>query len=95
MIKEMTGDIFHLLDTGVVQAIAHGCNAQGAMGAGVAAVVSKRWPQLYLKYRQECLAGKFGPCMAWKDESAGQTVFNLLRDSFESAKLTTGEFNEP
>jgi O-acetyl-ADP-ribose deacetylase (regulator of RNase III) len=31
--------------------IAHGCNAQGVMGAGVAALIRKRWPKAYEAYR--------------------------------------------
>lgn len=77
MIKEMTGDIFYMLDTGVVQAIAHGCNARGAMGAGVAAVVSQRWPAMYQAYKETCALGMFNPGMHWNCGD-GKWVFNLF-----------------
>ena len=51
MIKYNIGDIF-TVTKGI---ILHGCNAQGVMGAGVAAQVRKRWPEVYNKYREWCL----------------------------------------
>ena len=32
--------------------IVHGCNAQGVMGSGVAAIVKKLYPYAYLSYKQ-------------------------------------------
>ena len=34
--------------------VVHGCNAQGAMGSGVAAALVKRWPQIYEGYNALC-----------------------------------------
>jgi len=31
--------------------ICHGCNAQGAMGSGVAKAIRDKWPEVYDKYR--------------------------------------------
>lgn len=31
--------------------IVHGCNAQGFMGGGVAALIKKKWPQAFEEYR--------------------------------------------
>lgn len=33
--------------------IAHGCNAQGVMGSGVARALRDKWPQVYTDYREE------------------------------------------
>jgi len=33
--------------------IAHGCNAKGVMGAGVALAIKKKWPAAYHDYRKE------------------------------------------
>lgn len=59
MLAECHGDIFQMLDSGKVQAIAHGCNGQGVMGAGVALEVKKRWPDLYDYYQELCKHGNF------------------------------------
>jgi O-acetyl-ADP-ribose deacetylase (regulator of RNase III) len=39
-----------ILKTGGV--IVHGCNAQGAMGSGVAKIIRDTWPNAYTKYRE-------------------------------------------
>jgi O-acetyl-ADP-ribose deacetylase (regulator of RNase III) len=49
--------------------IAHGCNCEGVMGAGVAALVRKKLPGLYGEYKKMCLTDggeyTFVPGMAW------------------------------
>lgn len=35
--------------------IAHGCNCQGKMGAGVAYAIRKRWPVVYFEYVDLCI----------------------------------------
>ena len=83
MIKEMHGDIFHLLDTGVVQAIAHGCNGIGVMGAGVAYDVQLRWPRLLKGYQEFCKNGMFADVRVHVYEipegelNAGRIIANL------------------
>jgi O-acetyl-ADP-ribose deacetylase (regulator of RNase III) len=42
----------NLLDTDA-RYIAHGCNAQGVMGAGVALALRRKWPQVYGEYRAQ------------------------------------------
>lgn len=49
MIEYVKGNI---LDTDCVL-IAHGCNAQGVMGSGVAKAIRDKWPVAYEKYREE------------------------------------------
>ena len=34
--------------------IAHGCNAQGVMGAGVAKIIKNKFPQAFNRYKEEC-----------------------------------------
>lgn len=49
--KIEVGDIFNaILDKDCV--FIHGCNAQGVMGSGVAAIVKKQYPHAYLAYKQ-------------------------------------------
>jgi len=40
----------NILDTDCML-IAHGCNAQGVMGSGVAKVIRGKWPRVYYVYR--------------------------------------------
>lgn len=56
MIEFITGDLF--ADT-TADAIAHGCNCRGVMGAGVAAQIRRLYPDAYEAYRSACEAGSF------------------------------------
>lgn len=70
---EVTGDMFN----GGGDAIAHGCNMQGVMGAGVARVVRDMYPRMYDTYRRKCQRKvfKLGDVWYWDAEPA---VFNLM-----------------
>jgi len=62
------------------EAFAHGCNCQGAMGAGIAIGFKERYPEMYEEYRRRCKARprEFNPgdVFLWREE--GKTsVFNL------------------
>lgn len=48
MIKQVKGNLFDLYKNPGI--IAHGCNAQGAMGSGFALQIKKRFPEAYSKY---------------------------------------------
>lgn len=89
MLLMVTGDMFAGLEDG--DAIAHGCNCQGVMGAGVAGIVSKRWPIMYEEYRRLCEAGLLRPGDIhpyMTDE--GVLVFNLMTQDWpgKDARLT-------
>lgn len=76
-ISYVAGDLF--ANQYQIQALAHGCNCQGAMGAGIAKTFRARYPAMYTAYRQRCLARprqfNLGDVFLWKD---GQPwVFNL------------------
>lgn len=78
MIESIKGDIFKLWDKGSVMAIAHGVNSRGAMGAGVAREVRKRFPGLYLQYMELCHGpDEFPDCFAWNDPNTDMWVYNL------------------
>lgn len=47
MIRHVRGNLLETNDT----FIAHGCNAHGVMGAGVAAAIRAQWPEVYKTYR--------------------------------------------
>jgi O-acetyl-ADP-ribose deacetylase (regulator of RNase III) len=57
MLTELEGDLF---STPYLY-IAHGCNAQGVMGAGVSLEVKKRFPKAYADYQTACrLSSSYG-----------------------------------
>jgi O-acetyl-ADP-ribose deacetylase (regulator of RNase III) len=72
-IHQIEGDLF----TCGIPVIAHGCNAMGSMGAGIAVQFRSRWPRMYERYRQRCASGRFRPgsVFAWDHEDG--IVFNL------------------
>lgn len=56
-LKIESGDVFNEAlaknEAGKPVILAHGCNAQGVMGSGVAALVKKLYPYAFEQYRQE------------------------------------------
>ncbi len=45
--RTMTGDLIGLAKEGHFDVIAHGCNCQHVMGAGLAAQIRRHWPEAY------------------------------------------------
>jgi O-acetyl-ADP-ribose deacetylase (regulator of RNase III) len=77
-IEFVTGDLF--ANRFEAQALAHGCNCQGSMGAGIATGFRERYPQMYAEYHRRCKAQprefNLGDAFLWKQP--GQLcVFNL------------------
>ena len=74
----VTGDLF--INRFKAQALAHGCNCQGSMGAGIATSFRDRYPEMYAEYRRRCKATprefNLGDAWLWKDAGKPQ-VFNL------------------
>lgn len=70
------GDIFA---TPKLQALAHGCNNYGAMGAGIAVLFRTKFKGMFESYRELCEDGtlKLGDVFIWKDTD-GTFVFNLI-----------------
>jgi O-acetyl-ADP-ribose deacetylase (regulator of RNase III) len=48
-IKYISGDLFE--NRFGAEAIGHGCNLQGSMGAGIAKIIKERYPEMYEEYR--------------------------------------------
>src|SRR5262245_55523170 len=73
-----SGDLF--TNAHDAQALAHGCNCAGSMGAGVAVGFRERYPAMYESYRAMCKAEprQFNPgdCWLWKADDR-PWVFNL------------------
>ncbi len=77
-IRFVSGDLFDNIHG--ARAIAHGCNCQGSMGAGVAKTIRARYPAMYEEYRVRCKAEprrfNLGDCWLWKADDQ-PWVFNL------------------
>ena len=90
MLVERTGDLF----AATTDAIAHGCNCRGVMGAGIAKPMAALDNDMYLSYRERCQAGLFllGECMPWYfDDSVDFVcVYNLATqvETGPDARLT-------
>ena len=77
-IRFVSGDLFE--NEHDTQALAHGCNCQGSMGAGIAKTFRARYPEMYEEYRRRCKAEprqfNLGDCWLWEAEDQ-PWVFNL------------------
>jgi O-acetyl-ADP-ribose deacetylase (regulator of RNase III) len=77
-IQYVSGDLF--TNRFGARALAHGCNCQGSMGAGIATGFRDRYPEMYAEYRRRCKAEprqfNLGDAWLWKAESL-PWVFNL------------------
>lgn len=77
-VEYISGDLF--ANRFNAKALAHGCNCQGSMGAGIAVGFKQRYPAMYEEYRRRCKAKprEFNPgdVFLWKEEGK-PWVFNL------------------
>jgi O-acetyl-ADP-ribose deacetylase (regulator of RNase III) len=75
MLHHRTGDLF---DADDLDALAHGVNCAGAMGAGIAVEFRRRWPQMYSAYQMHCRQGHLEPggLIVW-ESFPGPLVYNL------------------
>lgn len=91
MLIEKQGDMF----TTDAYVIGHGVNTQGAMGAGVAAVVREKFPTVYGYYREQYERGELrvgsahGYLTAWPGTNRGVWVFNLATQGLPGPRART------
>lgn len=85
-LTEQRGD---LLGSGL-QAVGHGVNTVGAMGAGIAVQFRRRWPAMYDQYREECRGGRLKPGSVFVWHEGPVVVYNLATQPFPGpcAKFT-------
>lgn len=74
-------------------AIAHGCNCQGMMGAGVARLVRAKYPDAYDAYKRACDNGMFRvgaalPVWNTPDVVPDRLVYNLGTQRFPGSDAT-------
>ena len=77
-VKFVSGDLFLLPKC---ESFAQGCNARGVMGKGIALSFKRRWPAMYVAYREGCLSGalKPGEVFVWRASDA--LIFNAITQS--------------
>jgi len=77
-IQFVSGDLF--VNRFNAEALAHGCNCAGSMGAGIAVGFRERYPEMYEEYRRRCKAKPpefaLGSVFFWRDDEK-PGVFNL------------------
>ena len=88
LVRLCKGDLF----SGHPEAIAHGCNLKGAMGAGVAIHFKEHFPEMYEQYHEACKNEKLklGDIFVYNGEMNGQRVrvYNLMtQEGFDGAEL--------
>lgn len=74
-VEYRTGDLFKQSD---VNALAHGVNCHGVMGAGIALIFKHRYPIMYNHYKLMCELDMLwvGDVMPWRTD-VDQYVFNI------------------
>jgi O-acetyl-ADP-ribose deacetylase (regulator of RNase III) len=77
-IEFVTGDLF--VNRVGAEALAHGCNCAGSMGAGVAVGFKARYPALFDEFRRRCKSKPpeftLGDVFLWREDGK-PAVFNL------------------
>lgn len=92
LLKMVRGDLMasaHLFD-----AIAHGCNSLGVMGAGIAPLFKERWPKMYQNYRKYCEDGNLniGQCYIYEPEDeTPKWVVNLITQGSHGGQIKPAE----
>jgi O-acetyl-ADP-ribose deacetylase (regulator of RNase III) len=78
-VEYVSGDLF--ANRVGAQALAHGCNCQGSMGAGIAVGFRERYPAMFEEYRRRCKVKprEFNPgdVFLYKAREGKPWVFNL------------------
>jgi O-acetyl-ADP-ribose deacetylase (regulator of RNase III) len=78
---EIHGDIF----TSNAEAIVNTVNCVGAMGRGIALEFKKRYPDLYMAYRQACARKEIRPGHVWMYRAKDRIIFNCaVKDNWRN-----------
>lgn len=72
-VTERTGNLFD----STAQALAHGVNTHGVMGAGIAAAFRAAHPAMYEAYRVECRSGRLSAGGMFAYHSDGRWIYNV------------------
>lgn len=86
-IKE--GDLFDCIRRDQLDAIGHGVNCKGVMGAGIATEFKRIWPEMFDTYKDLCEKGvKPGACLAWKDDHTGLVIYNCFTQNLPGSNAS-------
>ncbi len=72
-----------------LNAVAHGCNCAGAMGAGIAVPFRLKYPEMYKEYKQHCSDfgnQLLGTVFPWKDPKTNLVVYNMFTQGTNNSK---------
>lgn len=72
-VKHVTGDLFAL----DVDAIGHGVNCKGVMGAGIAVAFKDKFPMMYHDYQKLCYMMHLWPGQVFVWRMGDKTVYNI------------------
>jgi O-acetyl-ADP-ribose deacetylase (regulator of RNase III) len=91
MIEYREGDLFGQPD---VEAIGHGVNTKGVMGAGIAVLFRRKYPDMYKQYVLWCDTGTLEPggVMPWEGED--KFIFNIASQNEPGADATVEWLND-
>lgn len=84
-VNVVKGDLFGPVG---FQAIGHGVNTKGLMGAGIAAQFRKRHPRMYDRYNLRCKLGLLKPGDSWHWQAVGQSIYNIASQDLPGANAT-------
>jgi O-acetyl-ADP-ribose deacetylase (regulator of RNase III) len=77
-IEFVTGNLF--VNRVKAEALAHGCNCAGSMGAGIAVGFKERYPKMFEEFKRRCKARPpeftLGDVFLWREDGK-PAVFNL------------------
>jgi ribA/ribD-fused uncharacterized protein len=83
-VRFVRGDIF----LSQAQTLAHGCNARGRMGAGIALEIRNRFPTMFEEYRRRCHRGELQPGTVYLEKGTSPWILNLItQDTTAGAQL--------
>lgn len=81
-VEYVSGDLF----TSNAQALAHGCNCQGVMGAGIAVQFKKRYPEMFRQYQHICQVKSFIPGAFYRYKAPDdRLIYNLATQVYPGA----------
>lgn len=84
ILTEAYGDIFDVASDYECDAVGHGANVDGLMGAGIARLFKNKFPSNYKLYREICFLAKrnnieiAGSYCGLLDINSGKAVYNLF-----------------
>lgn len=84
MIKVVEGNLLNMFEAGEFEAIAHGCNCIGVMGAGIAYQIKHRFPVAFYEYMKRYVASglNLGDSQMVIYNENKQVIFNLMTQYF-------------